>query len=116
MKLEIDLSITNANCEEKPRNECVERRCKINVFNETRNIFTGSQWRHSEIKLISFHFTFMFIYLSFCVPFNNMLTRDKCNNVDMWRSIIFIFLIISILIGLTWEIEPHETKPIKHSV
>ncbi|XP_055322700.1 voltage-dependent calcium channel subunit alpha-2/delta-3 isoform X3 [Sitodiplosis mosellana] len=45
-----------------------------------------------------------------------MLTRDKFNAMRLWRLIIFVLIILSILVGLTWETEPREPKPIKHSV
>lgn len=118
LKLETDLSTKH--------NECKLWREKKGIIFRKRMCWTklktfffywvtmATFWNQINFCFISFFF--MLIYKWFCIPFNNMLTRDKCNSVDMWRSIIFIFLIISILIGLTWEIEPHQTKPIKHSV
>lgn len=40
-----------------------------------------------------------------------MLTRDKFNAMRMWRVFIFVLIILSILVGLTWETEPREPKP-----
>ncbi|XP_031633434.1 voltage-dependent calcium channel subunit alpha-2/delta-3 isoform X3 [Contarinia nasturtii] len=51
--------------------------------------------------------------------YGNMLTRDQFNAMHLWRFIIFVLIILSILVGLTWETEPPKTsepKPIKHNV